>query len=286
MDYMANVLITLLQETFSGFAFSYDVEDDVVSYWKDGHKNRRIGVRDAACNASGITREHEHVRKAFLEACNGVSGSISVMARHDGDEERYRVAWISENGKVRGLVVPEKDEDDFDSPDGSSLTAIQDEDALSERIDDDLEKLATGEKGILFEVMIDGFSNMERSFGRRKMDNYMHAVMNALMTDFRLQDVICRISEDRFIVFMCGMLTVDIIERRAQRIIEIFMQENNGRIGRQPLSCRMGVAVGNRKSMYVELLKQAEKAIKHSNSGRYSFYDDIKCRDDKMILKM
>ena len=85
---------------------------------------------------------------------------------------------------------------------------------------------------------------------------------------------------------MCGMLTVDIIERRAQRIIELFMQENNGRIGRQPLSCRMGVAVGNRKSMYVELLKQAEKAIKHSNSGRYSFYDDIKCRDDKMILKM
>jgi diguanylate cyclase (GGDEF)-like protein len=146
-------------------------------------------------------------------------------------------------------------------------------------VDDVIAGLHEGEKGILFLLAIHDFAKTRRDIGDRNLDNYMQSTMNALLADFRSKDIIRRIDTDRFVVFICGTLSIDVIEKRAQRIMDFFLRVNmrDAQIaGAGKVSCSMGVAVGSQHTDYHQLQAQADEALEHAWNNHFRMYGDWK----------
>lgn len=177
---------------------------------------------------------------------------------------------------VTGYIMSGDALDCIEVRDGSSSLFEQklyNRDELRPLVNANLGKLLPGEKGVLFQLSVQAEGDGES--GNLK-ELRLRAVVDAIRADFRSGDVLGQIAEDKLVLFICGSASIDIIERRAQRMIDLCRRVPSG--GAAKLSYSIGIAASGSPEVDFEMLmQQAEKALaaaqKHG-SNQYRLFEE------------
>ena len=111
---------------------------------------------------------------------------------------------------------------------------------------------------VLFDV--DVFKSVNDTFGHETGDKLLVRVAEAIRSQFRSQDYVCRIGGDEFAVIMVHTSTEvkDLINRKVERINEMLATQK-GSVPAVHISC--GAAYGHKIQDYEELFRQADAAL-------------------------
>lgn len=131
-------------------------------------------------------------------------------------------------------------------------------------------------KSALMVIGIDGFKKINEAFGHREGDRILSEAGNALRGIFREDDVAGRIGGDEFLVLLKNTNDWNVIQMKAQQILDAAAKIRlNGAAGRM-VSCSVGIAMSpNCGSTYEELFSKADRAMYQSRKkqiGRFLIY--------------
>ena len=290
-DERQQALFLLLEQTGS-VLFCFDVEEDSLYYLEvlsDGTKlERKISDFVKALHAArdSVEAEGQVFAQALLEA-RGKKTSGTV--RYRGKVFSQTVCWnkasyrslANEKGEVYAIVgyndVLEEDFSESNEDPSRSMDKLYEGEALAQRVTTRLRGLQIGEKGVLFLFSIRNFAESHDPAGRMT-SFYLRAIVEAIRSDFRGEDIIGKVRENVFLVFICGETSIDIIERRAQRILDICqrvpMTEGS------PTLCNVGVAASSSgRQQFAVMLKQAETALaaaQERGDNQYRLFEEEK----------
>ena len=289
-DAIFNLLLAKLPVTI----FEYDVAADVMQYTflNAGKKRdtRRIEHfrNDLLERQSDRPEMQESLQQLFDHACQpDQQGTAEYTAKYEKNEYRwYRSTYhcLEENDDSLWLVGYTEDINDavlahqqlVNSAQWDPLTKLYTKEATEKLIDHEIASLRPGEKGVLLYLDIDDFKQVNTRMGHMSGDGYLRAVTETLRSDFRDVDIFGRIGGDEFVVFFRGCLSIDIIEKRAQHIVDLFMHVQIENLS--AISCSMGVAVtGSQTDTFAAMLPKAEKALndaRRRGRNRYRMYDE------------
>lgn len=145
------------------------------------------------------------------------------------------------------------------------LTKLYNKETTETLVDEGLQSLRRGEKGVLFSFNIDDFKTINERFGNVFGDGCLRSIASMIHADFRYVDILGRVGGDEFAIFIKGVVSIDIVERRAQQILDIFLRIQLPDSG--SLSCSVGIAVTSSNSMtYEKLATNAGKALREAKA--------------------
>ena len=156
------------------------------------------------------------------------------------------------------------------------LTGLYTKETLLQLIEFELGALAPGEKGVIFYFDMDAFGAFNTEHGKTAGDSFLRAVASALKNEFRGVDLLARVGADEFAVFFRGFLAIDVIERRAQHLLDTVRQLQTELT--EAASCSMGISVtGSPREDCEKLLENAGtalKLVKNHGGNRYRMFDN------------
>ena len=125
---------------------------------------------------------------------------------------------------------------------------------------------------LLFDM--DDFKNVNDSLGHETGDKALVKLAGVLRASFRVDDLVCRIGGDEFVVLMvhAGDMQHDLVGAKIERIN---VQLKNVDDGLPPLSVSVGVALGSDARDAGDLFDRADAAMyesKKRGKGTYTFY--------------
>jgi diguanylate cyclase (GGDEF)-like protein len=236
----AQALDMMLQKT-SATLFSFDIEEDTLYFLKvsmDGKREERKvrnfhAVLDIAVR--GKEPEGRRFAEAFREAIRGPREDVVEFYGCIFTKEPHwnRVVYRSlpaADGIVASIVgysciidVERHGEIVHASSVLEKMAAAQtsERQAIAERVNARLRILQPGEKGTIFLIDLTNYSEIAEHHKDANASGFLHAVTDSILSDFRGEDILGQVSESLFVLFICGHTSLDIIERRAQRIIEL-----------------------------------------------------------------
>ena len=155
------------------------------------------------------------------------------------------------------------------------LTKLYNKETTAALVDERLQGLHRGEKGVLFLFNIDNFKKINERFGDVFGDGCLRSIASMVQADFRYIDILGRIGWDDFAIFIKGAISIDIVERRAQQILDLFLRIQVPDGGN--LFCSIGIAVTSSSTMtYEKLAANAGSALreaKEKGGRRYRMYE-------------
>ncbi len=129
-----------------------------------------------------------------------------------------------------------------------------------------------------FIIDIDNFKAINDNLGHFFGDEVLRDISAGLKEAFRDVDIIARIGGDEFIVFVENMSDMDIISKKAERILEVYRKTYSGEYKDYSISGSVGVALYPRDGRtYDEIYQNADKALnqaKMQGKNRYMLYSD------------
>ncbi len=140
------------------------------------------------------------------------------------------------------------------------------------------EKLAKtdGNTHAFFIIDIDDFKAVNDNLGHFFGDEVLRDISSGLKEAFREIDIIARIGGDEFIVFVENMSDMDIISKKAEKILDVYRKTYSGEYKDYSISGSVGVALYPRDGItYDEIYQNADKALYHAKmqgKNRYMFY--------------
>ncbi len=156
------------------------------------------------------------------------------------------------------------------------ITKLPLTDATSALVDQAISRLSPGEKGVIFYFDLSDYPKLIREHGLSAAESYIRQLADVLRTDFRSGDIIGQIADDRFVIFFNGYFTIDVIESRAQHLINLFRKVRTELIS--PVACNLGVAVtGSNGIGFSQLLPKAAHSLeiaKRRGQNRYCMFDE------------
>ncbi len=293
-----DAIFMLLLEKFHVLTFEYDVKRDMVFYTRMLEEQECVEKEMEDFRNFFLTsiQDDKGKRKEIMQqmtlACHKpMAGFIEYSAKiTDPNAYRwYRTAYRSladDTGKVYAIAGYTEDihsevlehEQLVESVQRDQLTKLYNRATVEKMINEHLATLEEGEKGVLFLLGIDDARRAGDRFSGLAWDGYLRAVAESVRSDFRGGDVLGRSSEDSFVIFIRGRLSIDIIEKRAQHIIDLFLRVQMKEF--RSVACSMGIAAtGSRLMRYDMLCLQADKAMQQARkygTNRYRMYDDDK----------
>ena len=287
-DEQQQAMFLLLEKT-GNTLFVLDVEEDSLYYIQvlaDGTRvERKVShIVDVLHEArDGEDPEGRKFAQALLEARGKkTTGSL----RYQGRVFTESVHWnrldyrslVDEGGKVYAIVGSNALLlHAAAGEDGSHVAQIYEGEALAQRVDSRINALAAGEKAVMFLLSIGDLS--EESGLEPKMANfYLRGVAEAIRSDFREEDILGRVRDCVFMIFICGNTSIDIIEKRAQRIIDLCQRVPV--IGGHPPKCNVGAtASSSNRQQFSIMLRQAEEALQAASQrgqNQYRLFEEEK----------
>jgi len=276
--------------------FTFDIEEDTLYFQRvlpDGTREERKvrnfnAVLDMA--ARGKEPEGRRMAEALREAIRGPKddvvefyGSLFYDAPHWN-----RVAYRSlpaDDGIVASIVgfsriVDAEHHGETTLEATSSTTPYQ---AMyhtprGAEIETDINRrlrvLSGGEKGTIFLIELTNYHELVESHPGANPNGFLRSVTDSILSDFRGEDLLGQISENVFVLFICGRTSLDIIERRAQRVIELVHKVSMH--GFEDTTVSLGVAAtGTPGALYTTLYHRAELALttaKDRGENNYRVY--------------
>lgn len=232
------------------------------------------------------------VQRVFERATKSpMSGAIEFCARLEGDAYRwYRTHFCSsevESGAIWLVGVTARMDGEALEKAQMQGTARRDPrtrfylpESMETLVNRQAQLLSPGEKGVFFAVSLDDYERAREIMGITAYDNYFAALADAARKDFRGVDLLGRLNEQEVAIFISGQISIDVIERRAQHIMDIFLRIQPQDLAKYPVSFSMGIAVtGREENAFPRLRKEAEAALisaRRFGPNRYRMYADIK----------
>ena len=292
-----DALLRMILEKTDMVAYRYDVAKDETTLWQAApdeemkevhHQNfRTYFIEEVLADAS----RQEDVIEHLEDACRRVRDDTVeyCVKTSDGTPLWRRTSYRSlamENGEVYAIVgfmenihdAARRMEQQEARLKRDPKTRLFDRDGLELLVNHQLMELSHGEKGVLFIVSIDDYEELCRTLGEAACNSYIAALSNSVRTDFRGVDVFGRLNRDEVVIFISGRVSIDIIEKRAQRILDLFLRVQPQ--DHEPVSFSMGISVtGSTKQSFEHMVKEADEAMLSARKfgpNRCRMYDDIK----------
>lgn len=157
-----------------------------------------------------------------------------------------------------------------------SITKLPLTDATAALVDQAISHLSPGEKGVVFYFDLSDYQKLIKEYGLAAAESYTRQLADVLRTDFRSGDIIGQVADDQFVIFFNGYFTIDVIESRAQHLINLFRKVRTDLIA--PVACNLGVAVTGSSSVdFHQLLPKAAHSLeiaKRRGQNRFCMFDE------------
>ncbi len=126
----------------------------------------------------------------------------------------------------------------------------------------------------LFMLDLDGFKQINDTFGHVAGDRTLVEIGQKLRSVLRKGDLICRIGGDEFMVFLCDLPDRDAIEKKAGQLCALLQKPLSGR---EPMSVSIGIAcLPDDGADFEVLYRKADLALYHvkvTGKNHFAFYD-------------
>ncbi len=280
----------LILEKTGVILFDYDVKGDVLYYRQISGagvdcvrkvRDFRSVLEDAArCEDSGRSDPAKALLAAAVEkASEELKGYFSMFSR---SPELCRIAYrslVDPSGGIYAVVgFYQQAENDISADpvtQGNSFS-IAEASELEQSVNRALGNIKPGHKGSLFLFTV-CYPKMSNSYNH-VIARYIQAAADAVRSDFRESDILGQAAERIYAVFICGNISIDIVERRAQRILDLC--QRTPLLQMPGISCYVGAATtSSPKQTYQVLFRQAEQALQEAQrhgSTQYRLYEDEK----------
>lgn len=292
-----DALLRIFLERTNVTAYQYDVAKDEMTLWRAAPGEE---MTEAWCEnfyeyfANDVLadpEQREDVLGRLRDACRRMRDDVVEyrVKTEDGSPLWRRSSYRSlddENGEIYAVVGYM--EDIYDSErmierqeahlKRDPQTRLFDRGVLEILVNRQLTELASGEKGVLFIVGIDNYAKLHEALGESACNGYIGTLSDSVRTDFRGVDVFGRVRDDEVAVFISGRISIDIIEKRAQRILDLFLRV-------QPqdyvsVSFSMGISIkASSFETFSSMVEEAEEAMlsaRRFGPNRCRMYDEIK----------
>lgn len=292
--------IGMMLERSGATLFTFDLEEDTFYFLRveqDGQQTERkirnfSAILDMAVHGSdpeGV-RFAEAVREAIRRPMDGVVEFYGSVFSEELHWNRLTYKSVPASDGIVSSIIGYSFATDGASEwcahgmaggrqGGSSLEAIASGAKLEAEINRQIHQLPQGDKGTLFLIELTNLEEHITAHPEINVAGYAHALSDMILSDFRGSDLLGQVREDRFVLFICGHTPLDIIERRAQRVIELVHKVSMK--GFEHINVSIGVAAtGAPKLRYQVLLTQAEAALKnakaHGKNNYRVFFEEEK----------
>ncbi len=194
---------------------------------------------------------------------------IRATARRDDRGELRKIVGIIINiddEKRSAQALQERAERDV-------LTKLLNKHAARQQVERYLESFGGNLECALFIIDLDNFKTINDRYGHLFGDAVLVQVAKEIRRFFRAQDIVARIGGDEFLVLMRGISDGRIVEDRCRRLVEAFHNVMGQQLGKNRLSCSVGVALyPSHGSSYAELFQRADQALYHAkDTGKDGF---------------
>ena len=292
-----NAILRIFLERMNVTAYQYDVAKDEMTLWHAApgeemtEEWRQNFYEYFANDVLADPEQREEVLTRLRDACQRMRDDVvEYRVKTDDDSQLWRRAsyrsLADKNGEIYavvGLMEQIHDETRMLERQEAHLkrdpqTRLFDRDGLELLVNRQLMELSRGEKGVLFIVGIDDYQKLYETLGESACNGYIGTLSDSVRTDFRGVDVFGRVNEEEVAVFISGRISIDIIEKRAQRILDLFLRV-------QPqdyvsVSFSIGISVAGASSeKFSRMVQEAEEAMfsaRKFGPNRCRMYDEIK----------
>ncbi len=292
-----DAILRIFLEQSNVTAYQYDVLKDEMTLW-----SATLGqeLTESWCTnfyeyfANDVLvdpEQREDVLSRLRDACQRVREDVVEyrVKTEDGSQLWRRSSYRSlanRNGEIYAIVGLMEDIHDSSRMlerqevhlKRDPQTRLFDYEGLELLVNRQMLELTRGEKGVLFVVGIDHYQKLQEMFGDAVCNGYIGTLSDSVRADFRGVDIFGRINASEIAVFISGRISIDIIEKRAQRILDLFLHV-------QPqekilASFSMGIAVSGASSeKFSRMVEEAEEAMlsaRRFGPNRCRMYDEIK----------
>ena len=157
------------------------------------------------------------------------------------------------------------------------LTGFYNKVAYQKRVEEYLAKLTPRDlPPALLIIDADGFKAINDSFGHLFGDGVLADMGLAIRSNFKQNDIIGRIGGDEFIVLLCELPSLEVLDKRCNAVLKSLDRTYESNNNKLPFSVSIGVALyPEHGTSYVDLFKKADRALYDSKSrGKncYSIY--------------
>ncbi|MBR6013484.1 MAG: GGDEF domain-containing protein [Selenomonadaceae bacterium] len=157
------------------------------------------------------------------------------------------------------------------------LTGFYNKNATQKYIDEYLTKLSPKDlPPALIIIDADGFKAINDSFGHLFGDGVLADMGHEIRGVFRQKDIVGRIGGDEFIVLMCEVPSLEVLERRCDELLKKLDRNYESNNVSLPFSISIGIALyPEHGNSYLELFKHADRALYDSKSkgkNQYTIY--------------
>ena len=292
-----DAILRVFLEKTNMVAYRYEVAKDETTLWQatpgeEMKEVRRENFYDYFTNeVLADPEQREDVLGRLTDACRRVRDDIVEyrVKTQDGSLLWRRTSYRSLTGKdgqvyaVVGLMEDLHDAAHMMERQEAQLkrdpqTRLFDREGLELLVNHQLMELLRGEKGVLFIVGIDDYEELSKTLGESSCNGYIGTLSDSVRADFRGVDVFGRVNADEVAVFISGRISIDIIEKRAQRILDLFLRVQPQ--DHAPVSFSMGISVtSSSTATFGHMVEEAEEAMlsaRRFGPNRCRMYDEIK----------
>lgn len=291
---MNDLAMGLLLSRFQAVIFSYSLSDDTIILRTATSGGDPLSLKIVRFSASHFQAEQDDLQ--VIPQLSIISYHFPYMLNHssegvldyadDNSGNWYRIYYLhlkdeAGNQLVAGFISNTSEMQSIHrehtvNASRHQITKLPLTDATSALIDQAIARLTTGEKGVLFYFDLDDYQGLVTHYGHSAVDSYLRQLADVLRTDFRSGDIIGQAEDDQFIIFFNGHFTIDVIENRAQHLINLFRKVRTELI--PPVACNLGVSVtGSSGTSCAQLLQKAVQSLetaKRRGKNRFCMFDE------------
>ena len=191
----------------------------------------------------------------------------------------------SQQGIVKGLIATisdfskqhEAEQRLRDLAEKDPLTGLSNRTCFFDRLDHALDRVERHGSLALLALDLDGFKNVNDTLGHDVGDFILIEVAKRLRNSLRIEDTVCRVGGDEFLVIIEGLDDASIVAFLAEKILHVL--EEPYELGSKEIfiSTSIGISfsVSGRKTTSKNLLKQADLALyraKDAGRNNYQYY--------------
>ncbi len=293
-----NILLNKISDLSKEWFFSIDLRTgNMKQYKQTGKKNAgqdgETYAIDELIKTGIIHKDDVKIYKNIIDNLKaGVYKSYDIRVLNDNNEYRYtRMVYHVVKAKkdepifVIGKGIDVHEQKVFEERSQKDLLTNCYNKISSEQIIELKLKSAPNGEHALFMIDIDNFKGINDNLGHFFGDEVLKEIAEGLRSVFRGADIIARVGGDEFSVFIENVQDINILKKKAEKILNIYNKTYSGEYNSYSISGSVGVAVyPTSGSTFEELYQNADKALyraKAMGKNRYVFYSDT-LRDGTM----